>query len=278
MPKTKILAFKNPKSLAEIYQTTGMFFSFVAAPKSKTGRMQCHEWAKCRDFLPDAARAMLTKGSCSIYGFTYNYGKNPPIDMKKMRMLVTKQGMKSKKEVDAFRKKMEYGLIMVNHYEKMAKISLTKMYDCAHAGQKGKFASTFMFLGSGIWMKSPFFISMYTFLLRLGDKELDFKTNAELKKLLKQMNEDYKTGKYKDKNGRNDNDANYIGASWDKLDLIMKSRKKLFPENKGFHDIYFKDYSIGQFHNNTGVLSLVGFSTPDAKLNTRMKEAVNGKG
>jgi len=275
--KTKVLAFKNPKSLAEIYQATGIFFSFVSSPKSETGRMQCHEWVKCRDFMPDAARAMLTKGSCSIWSFTYKYGKNPAIDMKKMRMLVTKKGMKSAKEAAAFRKKMEHGLIMVNHYEKMAKISLTKMYECDHEGMKGKHDSVFMFYGSGIWMKSPFLISMYTFLLRLGDKELTFKTNADLKKALKKVNDDYKAGKFRTSQG-NDNDGNYIGASWDKLDLIMKNRKKLFPEKKGFHDIYFGDYTISQFHNNTGVLSLVRASTPDTKLNARMKEVINGKG
>jgi hypothetical protein len=273
MARTKVKAFPNPKSLAEIYQATGMFFAFVASPKSKDGRIQCHEWAKCRDFLPDAARAMLTKGKCAIWGFNYKYGKNPDIDMNKMRMLVTKKGMKSKKEVDDFREKMEHGLIMVNHYEKMAKISLTKMYEVDHEKAQGKFDAVYMFYGSGVWMKSPFFISMYTFLIRLGDKKLKFKTNAELRKALKNLNEEYKAGKWRTNQG-SDNDANYIGASWDKLDLIMKNRKKLFPEKDGFHDIYFKDYTIGQFHNNTGVLALAKGSTPDQELNKVAKEVL----
>jgi len=270
--KTKVLTFKNPKSLAEIYQITGIHFAFCAPPKSKTGLAQCHEWAKCRDFLPDAARAMLTKGSCSIYSFTFKYGKNPDIDMKKMRMLVTKLGMTSKKDVDDFRDKMEHALILVNHYEKMAKISLTKMEEVEHEKLNGKLDSVYLFTSSGIWMKSPFFISMYTFLLRLGDKKLKFKTNAELKKELKKLNDDFKAGKYRDSSGRTDNDANYIGNSWDKLDLIMKHRSTLFPEKKGFHDIYFADYPIDQFHNNTGVVALVQARTPDSDLNKRTKE------
>lgn len=263
----KVKAFPNPKSLSEIYQATGFHFAFCAAPTSTLGRIQAHEWAKCRDFLPDAARAVLTSKSCSIYGFNYDPAKNPPLDMQKMRMLVCKKSMKTKADVTAFEKKIDNALLILNHYEKIAKITLTRLYRVIHEKDTKEFDSVFMFYGSGAWMKSPFLISMYTFLIRLGDKELQFNTTEELKKALKKLNEDKQAGKYE-----KDNDASYIAHSWDKLDLILKHREKLFPEKNGFHDINFAGHDIGAFHNNTGVLALVKGSTPDSELNKRAKE------
>jgi len=266
MTKSKLVEvewFKNPKSLSEIYQQTGMIFTFVTTPKD--GNKMCHEWAKCRDFLHDAVRAQLTGNGCSIYGFTFDPKKNPNIDTKKMRMLVSKHGLK-KDEVPAFRDKMVSALALINHFEKQAKISLTKLQEVdAKGSSKG---AVFLFTGPRMWMSSPFLVSMYTFLLRLGDKELKFKNAGELKKELKALHERSKTGKI------NDNDASYLGASWNKMHDIVKHRVKLFPKSKGVHDIYWKEFNISSFHNNAGIRSLALGSTPDKELNQRVKEIV----
>ena len=266
MAKSKLVEvewFKHPKSLSEIYQQTGMIFTFVTEPKG--GHKACHEWAKCRDFLHDAVRSQLTGNSCSIFGFQFDPKTNPHIDTRKMRMLVSKHGLK-KDEIPAFRDKMVSALALINHFEKMAKISLTNLQEVnAKGSSKG---AVFLFTGPRMWMSSPFLVSMYTFLLRLGDKELKFKNAGELKKELKALHEKSKKGRLQD------NDASYLGASWNKMHEIIKNRAKLFPKKNGVHDIYWKTFSISSFHNNAGIRSLALGSTPDVDLNKRVKEIV----
>jgi hypothetical protein len=266
MTKSKLVEvewFKNPKSLSEIYQQTGMIFAFVTTPED--GNKMCHEWAKCRDFLHDAVRAQLTGNGCSIYGFTFDPKVNPHVDTRKMRMLVSKHGLK-KDEVTAFQNKMVSALALINHFEKVAKISLTKLAEVnAKGSSKG---AVFLFTGPRMWIQSPFLVSMYTFLLRLGDKELKFKNADELKKELKDLYDRSQKGKI------SDNDASYLGASWNKMHEIIKNRAELFSKSKGVHDIYWKKFNISQFHNNAGIRSLALGSTPDQDLNKRVKEIV----
>jgi hypothetical protein len=234
--------FKNPKSLSEIYQQTGMCFAFVSSPKD--GRKACHEWVKCRDFLHDAVRSQIIKKPCSIYGFTFNHSINPPIDLKKMRMLVSKLDM-TNDGIEDFRRKMKCSLILANHFEKLAKTSLTKMEEVDTKGSTKK--AVFLFTGPEFWVTSPFMVSMYTFLLRLGYKELKFNTAADLKSELKMLSENKKL---------QDNDTGYLTASWDKMHKIIEKRAELFPKKDGVHDIYLKDCNINSFHNTAGLFNL----------------------
>lgn len=259
----KVNWFKNPKSLSEIYQQTGMLFSFVTAPKDGVSEM-CHEWVKCRDFLHDAVRTQLTGNPSSIYGFTFNANVNPPIDTKKMRMLVSVAKSKDKAEGKTFMRKMSSALSILNHFERHAPVALSKVEEVDPKGAKK--AAVVMFTGSSMWMKSPFLVSMYTFLIRLGDKELKFKDKKSLQAAFKELNDLQKERKI------NDNDAKYIGASWNKLHRVIKKRAELFPKKDGFHDIYFSDHGISIFHDRSGIYSLSTFATPDGKLNEKAKE------
>ncbi len=262
MPKQNTVEwFKAPKSLNEIYQQTGMLFAFLTSPEK--GSKVCHEWVKCRDFLHDAVRAQITGTPCGIYGFTFNPATNPNIDLKKMRMLITKDGLKDG-DIEGFGKKIQAGLALVNHFEKHAKVSLSKVEEIDVTGSNKKVI--YLFTGPQMWMSSPFLISMYTFLLRLGDKEIVFENEVDLKNKLKDLNDKYKNGKL------SDNDANYLGGSWDKLHLFVKNRIKLFPKKDGVHDIFHGSYNINSFHNNGGIWSLATYQTPDTALNDRVKE------
>ena len=263
----KIDWFKKPKSLSEIYQQTGMCFAFVTSPSE--GRRVCHEWVKCRDFLHDAVRVQLTKKPCVVFGFTFNTGVNPPIDLKKMRMLVTKHDMNAN-GIDSFRHKMANALELVNHFEKVAKVSLTKLEEVDASGS-GK-PAVFLFTGSSMWMSSPFLVSMYTFLIRLGDKELVFKTAKDLKEKFKNLNDRSKAGEL------NDNDASYLGVSWDKMHDIITKRDTLFQKKDGFHDVYFKEFDINSFHNSAGLYNLSRATTMDVELNKKMKEIIINNG
>lgn len=260
---TEVIWYKNPKSLSEIYQQTGMVFAFATAPKKGELASACHEWVKCRDFLHDAVRSQITGTPCAIYGFQFNPSTNPNVDLRKMRMLVSKNGLKVE-DLPAFRNKMIAGLALINHFEKQAKVSLTKMEEInpKNSGKK----AVYLFTGPMMWVRSPFLVSMFTFLIRLGDKELEFKNIAELKKGLEALAKKSSEGKI------SDNDCSYLQKMWNKLHTIIKNRAKLFTVEQGVHNIYHGKYSISQFHNYCGILSLSQGNTPDKKLNELVKE------
>ena len=258
-------------NLSEIYQQTGMVFSFVSSPRD--GSAQCHEWVKCRDFLADAVRTQLTKKPCAIYGFSFKVTENPAIDLNKMRMLVSKKTPK-KDDIPEFKRKIKAALKMVNHFEKMVGVSKSIVKEVSTANQT-KYKSIFLFIGSIIWLKSPFLVSMYSFLIRLGDKEFEFTNNLELKTAFKKAVEEQKKKDSNDMDDNRDNDITYLNYGWNKLDLIMKNRANLFPTKDGVHDIYWKAaHSISSFHNATGVTSLVRCITIEKSINDQMNELI----
>lgn len=249
--------FDSEANLLEVYQRTGMVFAFVTSPKNDS--KACHEWVKCRDFLHDTVRSQITGERCIIYGFRYDPDKNPNIDMNKMRMLVSKENL-PEEEVTSFKAKMNASLALLNHFETYAGVSLSTLKP-VNPENSGK-PAVFMFTGSSMWLKSPFLVSMYTFLIRLGDRKFKFKNAADLKKKLKDFHD----------NTPDDRDAKYLKNCWNKLHMIIKNRKMLFPSKQGVHDIYYSNHPIREFHNGIGVVSLATSSTPDAKLNTKVKE------
>lgn len=250
--QVELKPFNNPKSLSEIYQKTGFHFAFV----SKNLEI-CHEWAKCRDFLHDAVKTQITGSPSNIYGFTFDKAKNPEIDLKKMRMALIKEGAEGN-----IADKAVSALKILNHFENHANISLSKMKEVTTSGPKAK-KRVFLYTGSATWLKSPFLVSMYSFLIRLGDKELSFENAKDLKDKLKGLAEQTDT---------NDNDKSYLRTLWPVLHKILKNRKELFKQEKGFHDVYFKQYSIEKFHNYCGILSLAKAVTPDDDLNTLIRK------
>lgn len=243
MTDIKVEWFQSGDDLAEIYQNTQMQFSFLSPEKD--GNKQCHLFVLCRDFLHDAVRAYITKGSCNIYGFRYNYKTNPPISMGSMRMLVTKKGLSGAKNVTDFSKYMECAVSLLNHYEKMVK---WKKSHCKKVIDDKK--HVWLFTGSSMWVSSPFLISMYSFLIRLATNEniiSGFKDNDDL------MN------KYKIllNNGTTGNDITYLKDCWDKMHLVLKASKKLFflGEDK-LDGVYFDGQPINNFHNYNGIYNL----------------------
>lgn len=248
-------------SLSEIYQSTQMQFAFLSSPKD--GSKQCHPFVLCRDFLHDAARCVLQKNSCQIYGFRYAHGENPPVDMKKMRMMVTKKNMK-KVDENTFLERMKHGLKIVQHYETIADWTKSKLVRI----KDDKYPNVWLFVGPSGWMKSPFLISMYTFLIRLGDKYetiSKFNTTEELVQKLEEIS------KLKKKDG--DNDITYIKQCFDKMHLIMEQVDNLFLSNGTAKQdpIYTSDeIGLDSFHNYCGIWNLCKATSPDKELNKKI--------
>ena len=263
--KVEWYAGSKASSLSEIYQKTGIVFSFVSSPSEDS--KQCHEWVKCRDFLHDAVRTQITGSQCFIFGFRFSKGTNPVVDLNKIRMLVSKNELKNNSaDLASFGLKMRSSLKIIRCFEKLAgvKPSILKKVDTAGSS----YAAIYMFIGDKIWMKSPFMLSLYTFLIRLGDKELVFSTESELAEALETL---AKTSKPSG-NG-NDNDLTYLAACHKHLFTIIKRHEELFPSDKdGIHDIYTKAIDINSFHNSSGILSLTRKTTCDKELNHTLQE------
>lgn len=256
----KVNWFSSGKSVSEIYQQVKIKFAFLSSPKD--GDRQCHDFIKCRDFLHDAVKAHLNKNSWKIYGFEYEYGVNPPICMEAMNMLVWTQtsGTKDKKEINvaAFKDMMECSLKLLHHYEKVMKVSKTEVVDTEDKNGN----PVTIFTGDPIWMSSPFLISAYTYLIRMGAKKLKFKTNKDL------MAEYERVLGLK----QGDNDTIYLKDIWNKLDIVLKNTTKLFGEEDVDPLFFDKKVSTGTYHNNCGIQSLCRFVSPNTEAHGIIKK------
>ncbi len=233
----KIKEFKSydkNQNLDEIYQKSGMRFAFISAPKD--GNAQSCSWVKCRDFLHDAFRAFIHKSSCSIYGFSYNYKTDPPIDTRRIRMLI----MDVDKNADILKKNILNGVKLINHYESLANIKQrTKRYEVN--------PGIWVINGPNFWLKSPVLISMYTFLLRLGELNIVFKNTKDLEKQLK---------KHSSKEGNND--AKYLYTTWNKMSLIVENYDKIFLKGKRYENCITNKTNmlhVNSYHNTMGIVS-----------------------
>ena len=259
--RTKKLPIKHfaDCSLAEIYQSVDIKFAFLTAPKYGTAR--CHSFVKCRDFLHDALRTQISGIVASIYSFNFNKKVNPPIDLRYIRMLVKSDVAKSPDDVAKWDTHMLSALRLLNHYEKLANKPLSSVVRLVNESP-----ATWLFIGSSFWLKTPYLVSMYTFLIRLGVRNIEFESDAELQ-------EKYKKLRNIENVNHSDNDRNYLNYCWDKLSKVIIHRDKLFGD--GWDKIYSNaSVSIRNFHNNSGIVSLCQGITCDPELNVKVKECL----
>jgi len=145
--------FKN-EAMNQIY-STGLEFALVSAKGE-----QCHPFAFCKDYLQDAIWATLNKKSVSIYGFYYQHGKNPPVDLSVCRVAV-----RLKKE-KGFKEMCEASLRFINKME--SDLSFTPSTLHFGGNYKDTTDAVYIFTGSKQWLFSPPMISLYTLSLRVG--------------------------------------------------------------------------------------------------------------
>lgn len=241
---------QGEKTPIEVYQQTGIKFAFLSSPKD--GNRQCHRTVLCRDFLIDVINAMVTDREVYVYNFRFKKGVNPPADLKRMRMLVQCPTNCSREE---FGKKMKLSLNLIRYYEEMAGWMKSRLFRISNDEQ------LWLFVGPSQWLIAPVFISMYTFLIRLGYKDITSIPSEDLIKV------------YIDLMAKNpismDNDIKYLRVCFDKLHLMIKERSKLFG-NK-ISDNYPKTATVMQLHDFSGILSLSNFATYDQNLNERFR-------
>jgi len=253
LKKIAITPWLQKKNLCEIGQATGVHYAFLSSKAD--GYKQCHQWIKCRDFLHDALRNQTLGKKDVIYGFTYENGVNPPIDTKKMRIMVKQINGDTRETVDK-------GLAIIHCVEKHHNIKpLSKLYKADYS-EKG----VYIFEGAKDWIESTFMVSLYTYFIRLGAKNMDkFKNkeelDASLKKLCKQ---------------RSDHDIIYLNTVNPFLDKILKNRKKMKYVRRNGSSLFDKQ-SIDLFHGYTGIVALCDMAknkNPRAGNNQKLEELI----
>lgn len=157
MDKIEIQWRKSPSStISQIYQS-GLQYAFVSDDMK-----QCFPFVYCKDFLQDAVHAQIRGKTASIYGFSYNPKKNPPLCFDRTRIALANQ------QDPEMRKKIPAALDFINQFCKKLGLKRTQVFECASPPEKYSSCGVFLFDGSGMWMNSPVLISMYTLLLRVG--------------------------------------------------------------------------------------------------------------
>lgn len=160
-----------------------------------------------------------------------------------MRIMVSKIGLtKGGQAEQDFKEKILAGLRLVNHYEKMAGVSMSKAKKVYENNRP-----VWIINGPPFWLKAPVLVSMYTFLLRLGDKKLEFKDDTDLVTALKKLFTSYKKA---------DNDITYLKTVYDKLSIIIRNAEKMLFMGGKIDPLYLEQgVAIGLFHDKSGIVS-----------------------
>ena len=253
---TDSIAEFTDTSLCEIYQSVDWQFAFLS-PDGK----QCYSFVKCRDFLHDIARASLTEKPISIYRCTYNGKTDPKVNFEQMNMLV-RVCLANDKNVGDYDELMNYALRLINHYEHMAGEKTSSTVARLETSKKGMM---WLFTGPKFWMSSPFFISLFSFLIRMGSKKLDFKDEDSLHKEFKRI-----LGTIED------NDTGYLRSIHARLNELMK-KPELVRGKDAIDKGFFVDVNIETFHSRGGIVSLVTAQSFSKIKNKRIKEIFGAK-
>lgn len=154
MSESKATKWFPDERLSQIYNK-GLEYAFFNADNE-----QCHTFAYCKDFLQDAVWATLNKKKASIHLFSYEFGKNPPLDMETMRMGVRNKGDKE------FADKCEKSLKFMHAMEADMGFQPSEMYSVGK--YEGGDDEVFVYASDVRWMYSPVLISLYSLALRVG--------------------------------------------------------------------------------------------------------------
>jgi hypothetical protein len=267
--KVKPFPTSRNTELIEIYQPTGMEFSFLSPKES--GNEQAHQFVKCRDYLQDAVRATLHGKAFEVYGFRYDPETHPPIDLNSTRVLVSDWALRSgaapssgpakdpKKRSKWFLRRLAVAKRMINRYESCAGLSERTKALKVDFGKGADVSGTWLLEAPRAWLASPCLISMFTLLVRAGMKNLKIGKNSSVSESIKRHLTKNKV-RYEEEG---DPDAKYLEKCVGFFETIMKNLDELFL-NSEMKDNYPIDVRIRDFHNCSGIVSLCdkGAATP----------------
>jgi len=232
--------YTKKHDLGEIYQVSGLRFALMSSKAA--GNMQCHQWVKCRDFLGDVVRAWALKKPIDIYNFKYNPATDPKPYTRKLRLLVKHDNSKT------FHTTISKAIAIINRVEVHMKVPKSKKVYIKDPKTNEINENVILLEANAIWIKSPALLSLFTLLIRIS--ELPIQGYVTASKIFEGFE---KVAKFKDE----DTTKHYLHFLYDVLPLIVSNYKKIFFSEGSYDQAYLIPSSINNFHNKSGILSLV---------------------
>lgn len=225
-------------SISQVYGS-GLEYAFVSDDFK-----QIHPLVYCKDFMQDAITGAIHKKAMSIYGFSYNPQKDPPIYFKKTRLLVTNSADPH------FSNKIIPLLEFMGQIEKKLKMVKSVAYKVENSAKKYS-NGAFIIDGSARWQISPPMISLYTLLIRIG---LVHKIGVSYQETVDGVVKG--TIPAAQENDRSQLSSAIKGLGW----ILDHGDLKLFGRTRSKN---YKDLSVNFVHNSTGIVS---YSSKNAAL------------
>ena len=142
---------------AEIFQQNKTKFAFAKQTSPKEYKQQ-HGLVKCRDFLCDVLQAEEQNAPFAIYNFSWD-PKIDRIDRDSIKLYIKFESAEEKKT-------LKRNLSTLHTIEKNQKLKRTRVLDVSNTEA--------IIIGSSLWLKKGWAISLYTFILKCLTVSYDF--------------------------------------------------------------------------------------------------------
>lgn len=269
----RVKAFDEKEDYGAPHQ---IHFAFMSSPDN--GRIQCHKWLTCRDFMNDALRAHVNEDKEFDFSSHYQYGENPAIDFDKLRLLVgfrfdTSNGSRAEeKEIEEFKERLFAGKRVINLYEGMAGWDKTKITTVHHSTREKR---VWLLTGPKEWMTSSHMISMLTLLLRISSNygPLKIETEKDLQKCWAKLIKRHEKEKAKGVYNLDLDIAEYIKRGESRFPLLMKNFDKIFGSFTR-EELFSKN--LDNFHVGGGINSLCNYETGIKELDDLCETYLEG--
>lgn len=233
-------------------------FAFCTAPINKE-RYQITNFQTCRDYLHDMIKVHINKSTGYDNGCGYTYNKSKPIDMKRIRLLVT--GTSRGDSFKRFKNGLYSGKRIINLYEKNSGLPSTRISEVKHLHKK----RCWLLIGPSEWMNNPHLLSLFTFTLRIFTNignDVKLKTNENLLKFYNSILEKppFISGDY-----------NILKNTWDKGLSIMQNREALF-RDVTLKMLFSNKTNWNSFHSEGGINSLCLGNSHNEIVNKRIRQ------
>lgn len=260
-------------SSSGLYSDGRIVYSLCTPTKSNMTQ-QCVSWKTCRDYVHDAIRCHVHQKCIESGSNGYYPGKNPPMDLKRVRMLVSAKPATVGSAVEwweNFKIGLYIGKRIINFYEReYGFLTQTRITEIYHP----KMPRCWMLIGPAEWMNNPHLLSAFTLMLRVGTSHASrasklkkfksnyrFETNEDVAAFFKFVLD---TGVY---------DATILKNCKNNIHLLMAHRAEIFKD----HDtksLYTKKIGYS-FHSQGGIQSMCLYRGSCEDANSRFKNIVN---
>jgi hypothetical protein len=219
MSKKKLIRILPRKGSPGHYgASTGMSFAFSSAPINGE-RYQASGEMTCREYFNRAVKEFVNNETSGPH---HIFGKDAPIDLEKLRILV----LTSADGVKEYKKKLFNAKAALNRLEEMAGFeSTSKITTVKHKN----FSNAWLITGPKEWMSQPQLLSLATWILRVVNRYGPINVNSydTVEESFRLMYEHKETS-----NLMTNDVTSFCKMFWDKMYVLLKYRKEIFDKIK----------------------------------------------